>query len=131
MFRAHVLKALLPAFLVLGLLPVSASAAADPNGTWKWKFNSPNGDIDLAIMLKAEGEKLTGKFSFMDQSSDISDGTFKDDEVNFKVVQDFGGQTIASKYKGKVEGDTIKGTIDIDFGGQAQTFEWVCTREKK
>lgn len=36
-----------------------------------------------------------------------------------------------SKYKGKVEGDSINGKIEIELGGETRSFDWKPTREKK
>jgi hypothetical protein len=118
--------------LIFACSGASARAAADPNGTWKWTFTTQNGqDIQISVTLKAEGEKLTGKVSRNDQSTDITDGTFKNDEVSFNVERERNGQKFVSKYKGKVEGDAINGKIEIELGGDTRSFDWKPTREKK
>jgi hypothetical protein len=118
--------------LIFACSAASARAAADPNGTWKWTFTTQNGqDIQISVTLKAEGEKLTGKVSRNDQSTDITDGTFKNDEVSFNVERERNGQKFVSKYKGKVEGDAINGKIEIELGGDTRSFDWKPTREKK
>ena len=120
------------AVLSLVCLAGTASAAADPNGTWKWTFTTQNGqEIQISVELKADGEKLTGKVSRNDQSTDITDGSFKNDEVAFNVERERNGQKFVSKYKGKVEGDAINGKIEIELGGDTRSFDWKPTREKK
>ena len=120
------------ALLVLMGTAASARAAGDPNGTWKWTFTTQNGqEIQIAVTLKAEGEKLTGQVTRNDQSTDITDGTFKNDEVAFNVERERNGQKFVSKYKGKVEGDAINGKIEIELGGETRSFDWKPTREKK
>jgi major membrane immunogen (membrane-anchored lipoprotein) len=131
----HPTFALRTAALAL-LLTVCASsaarAAADPNGTWKWTFTTQNGqEMQFTVTLKAEGDKLTGKVTRNDQSTDITDGTFKNDEVAFNVERERNGQKFVSKYKGKVEGEAINGKIEIELGGETRSFDWKPTREKK
>ena len=65
------------ALVAVCCLAATAQAAADPNGTWKWKFTTQNGqEFELTLTLKAEGEKLTGAVTRpMGQSVDIKDGT--------------------------------------------------------
>ena len=131
MHRALVLKIVLAATV---LMAVSAPAlAADPNGTWKWTFTTQGGqEFELTLVLKQEGEKLTGQLTRSGgQTSDISDGTFKGDEVAFNVVRERDGQKVTAHYKGKVEADAIKGTIEFEFGGESRMFDWNATREKK
>ncbi len=125
-------KTLTAALLVVSCTAAAARAAADPNGTWKWTFTTQNGqEIAISATLKAEGEKLSGKVARNDQSTDITDGTFKNDEVSFSVERERNGQKFVSKYKGKVEGDSINGKIEIELGGETRSFDWKPTREKK
>ncbi len=127
-FRLRVITGLC---LALGCLSAAANAA-DPNGTWKWTFTTQGGmEIKISAELKLDGEKLTGKVSRGDQSTDISDGTFKDDEVAFNVVRERDGQKVTAKYKGKVEGDSLKGKIEFEFNGESRSFDWMATRDKK
>ena len=60
----------------------------------------------------------------------IEDATFKDGEVNFSVTRERNGQKFVTKYKGKVDGDTIKGTAETERDGQTRSREWEAKREK-
>lgn len=126
------IKLLLAAGALLVFSAASAQAAADPNGTWKWTFTGQGGqEIQLAVTLKQDGEKLTGNVTRGDQTTEISDGTFKNDEVKFNVERERDGNKFVAKYKGKVEADSLKGTIEFEFGGETRSFEWNATRDKK
>lgn len=128
----HSIKLLLAAGALLVFSATNAQAAADPNGTWKWTFTGQGGqEIQLSVTLKQEGEKLTGKVTRGDQTTEISDGSFKDDEVKFNVERERDGNKFVAKYKGKVEADSLKGTIEFEFGGETRSFEWNATRDKK
>ena len=134
MFRSiQLARPLVLALVAVFCLAATAKAAADPNGTWKWKFSRQGGqEFELTLTLKAEGEKLTGAVSLpTGDSVDIKDGTFKNDEVTFQTVMERNGNTFTTKYKGKVEGDTIKGTTERERDGQVNTRDWNATREKK
>jgi len=120
-------------FVVLGCLAATASAAADPNGTWKWKFTRQGGEeMELSVQLKAEGEKLTGSLILpTGDKIDIAQGSFKDDEVKFETTVERNGNTFKTKYKGKVEGDTIKGKTERERNGEVVMRDWEAKREKK
>ena len=47
-----------------------------------------------------------------DQELDIQDGTFKDGQVKFKIVRDFGGRQSVTTYTGKIEGNSLKGKAE-------------------
>lgn len=116
----------------LAFFCASATAtAADPNGTWNWKFTRGDQSFELSLDLKADGEKLTGTLNLPDNNSiDIKEGSFKNDEVAFIIEFERNGNVRTSKYKGKVEGDTIKGTRESERDGQARTRDWEATRQK-
>jgi hypothetical protein len=126
-------KAFAAAIVVVGCLAATAQAAADPNGTWSWKFTTQAGqDFELSVTLKAEGEKLTGSLMLpMGDKIDIKDGVFKDDEVSFATSVERNGNTFTTKYKGKVEGDTIKGQTERERNGEVMKRDWDAKREKK
>ena len=109
---------------------VPALAADRVDGTWEWSVTTPNGQtFEQRAKLKQEGEKLTGVIMGRNnQETEIKDGKLSSEgELTFNVTRERQGQTVTTKYKGKVEGDTIKGTSERD-GGQSR--EWVAKRAK-
>ncbi len=50
--------------------------------------------------------------------------------MSFKVTRERNGQTFTVNYKGKLEGDTIKGTIEFNFGGESRSRDWEAKRSK-
>jgi hypothetical protein len=52
------------------------------------------------------------------------------DEVTFTVNREFNNQKFTIKYKGKVEGDTIKGKTEFERNGEAQSRDWEAKRAK-
>jgi hypothetical protein len=105
--------------------------AGDPTGTWKWTMTTPNGDIESTAKLELKDGQLTGTYSNSYGDSTISAGTFKDDAIAFSVERDFGGNKFVLKYDGKLDGDTIKGTIHAPGmdGGGPRTLDWDAKRD--
>ena len=109
----------------------TANSSANATGTWKWVLVTPDGDsIDLSLKLKQEGDKLTGVVIMGDNEKEISEGLIKDNEVTLKVTREQDGKTQVSNFKGKLEGETIKGKIDSDWSGEQRTYAWNASREK-
>ncbi len=130
------------AALALGLLAQAIAAdakKADPAGTWTWSTPGRNGGPDRVstLKLKLEGEKLTGTLSTPGRGGGaatdtaISDGKLAGDQVSFSVTRDFGGNTMTTKYSGKIDGDTIKGKIEMPSrdGGAAEPRDWEAKRQ--
>ena len=106
-----------------------AQDKANPNGTWKWTVNFGGQERELAVKLKADGEKLTGHFvSAGGRETPIEDGKYKDGEVSFKVTRGSDGNKLIIKFKGKVSGDTIKGTSEVDHDGETRSHDWEAKR---
>ena len=79
---------------------------------------------ELAVKLKADGEKLTGHYvSSAFRETPIEDGNYKDGEVSFKVTRGSDGNKLIIKFKGEVSGDTIKGTSEVDHDGETRSHD--------
>jgi len=128
----------LAACALMTLGTASTASAADPSGTWSWsRAGRQGGDpVKTTLTLKKEGDKLTGKISTpgrqggQARETEISNGTFKDGTVAFEVVREFQGNKMVTKYSGKLEGDTIKGKMEMERNGQARSVDWEAKREK-
>ena len=123
-----------------------AALAADASGTWKWtqQFGGRGGGggggggqpREITLTLEAKDGKVTGKLSQPGRDGntntvDISEGTVKGDEIAFNVEREFNGNKFVTKYAGKLEGDTIKGKIEMaGRGGQTRSVDWEAKRAK-
>jgi hypothetical protein len=94
--------------------------AAGIDGKWTGQVQGPQGAMDITIVLKADGEKLTGTYASQLGEAPIKEGSIKGDDVAFKVEREFNGMKFTVVFKGKLAGDEIKltRTMEGDFGGQ-------------
>ncbi len=117
----------------------AAAFAADPTGTWKWT-QPGRGDrpaIEQTLKLELKDGQLTGTLLGFETpmgkvpDTSISDATFKDDAVAFSITREFNGNKRVSKYQGKLEGDTLKGSVERSGrDGDIQKNDWIATRAK-
>lgn len=122
------------AALVLGLagLAQAEDKKADPTGTWKWTIERDGQKVERSVTLEYKDGKLTGTTPGPDKKEvKIEDGTFKDGDVAFTVHRELNGQKMTIKYKGKIEGDSFKGTAEVSTGDQTRKVEFDAKREKK
>jgi hypothetical protein len=128
------MRALALAALALGSIGLAGATAAqgkaDPTGTWKWEPMFK--DQKREQTHKLEGTELTGAMPGRKEGTEtkIEDGKFEYGEVSFTVTREFGGMKIVTKYKGKLEGNAIKRTIESGRGGQPQKRDWEAKRVK-
>lgn len=105
--------------------------AATATGTWKWTMTRPDGQtMQRSVKLKQDGDKLTGVSVFNDNETAIEAGEVKNGEVSFQVTREFNGNKVTMKYHGKLDGDSLKGKIEGNFGGQDRSFDWDAKRDK-
>ena len=122
------------AVLFLALSLPGQLFASDAAGDWKWQISPQGGDpINMSANFKLEDGKLTGVFvdGFDQQKFDIKDGKVDGANVSFAVTRPINDQTITVNYAGKLDGDTITGTMDIKFGDQdPMKNDWKAERVK-
>jgi hypothetical protein len=130
-------RALVFAVVTVAVLALAGSAFAqekpketpkiDVSGTWDLSVESPQGTMALTSTFKQDGEKLTGI-----QSSQMGEmpleGTIKGADIAFAIVIDMQGQQITIAYAGKVDGETMSGTIE--FGGMGSST-WTAKKQPK
>lgn len=135
MNRARVLSIALA--VVLGLA-VTASAQEKPKetpketpapnvtGSWDMAVETPQGTMSLTAALKQDGEKLTGTQT--SQMGEIAlEGSVKGSDIAFAIVINMQGQDMTITYTGKIDGDTMSGTIEFSGYGSST---WTAQKRK-
>ena len=127
------MRTMIAAALVFGLVGLSAGQdkKADPTGTWRCETDVMGQKRESTLRLKTEGGKLTGTVSWADKKeSKVENAKFKDGELTYSVMRELMDQTFTISYKLKVEGDTLKGKAEAEFGGETRSFDVEGKREK-
>ena len=120
------MKWILAVIALTGLAAANA-VAADISGKWKGTGEGPNGPIERTFTFRVDGTKLTGETeSQLLGKSTITDGKVEGESISFSISANMQGNDIKLDYKGKIEGDQIKLTVEI--AGAGQTAEFVLKR---
>jgi len=99
------------AFVLASFAPLTGQGA-NITGDWAFTVQTDQGGGTPTITFKQDGEKLTGKYNGQLGAADLT-GTVKGNDVNFSFTIDVQGQQAPVSYKGTVEKNTMKGTLDI------------------
>jgi hypothetical protein len=122
------------AAVAAALLTCSTAFAGDPTGAWKWTTQGRGGEtreVSAKFVLQADGVLSGTVLGWQGQENPISQATFKDETLAFSVVVEFNGNKRETKYQGKLEADTITGTIERQGrDGQTTKSEWKAVRQK-
>jgi hypothetical protein len=111
---------------ILGILLVSAPAFAAPvDGKWTGMIDTPMGPVAVAFTFKADGALLAGSTTGPDGAeTPIKGGKVEGDKISFSVDLDFGGMAFTLGYTGVVSADSIKMTADF----MGMPFEFVVKK---
>jgi hypothetical protein len=101
--------------LVLMALTAGLAAAADIDGKWTAETQRPGGsEVTEILVLKANGNKLTGSAQRLGAPVEISDGVLNGNDVSFKVLRPNG---VTQLYKGSLAAGALKLTMNGSRGG--------------
>jgi len=105
------------------MLPLLTSVwAADIIGKWFAQVPGRQGTVQTVFTFRVDGTKLSGTVSNPQGETAISNGKINGDEISFVVIANLGGNQMKLAYKGKVAGDEIKFTRELQGTGQPQEF---------
>ena len=111
---------------LIALASTLVAAAADLNGRWTAKFDSPIGEQIYTYVFATEEGKLTGTATFAHSMGEgdvkLSDIKLEGEKVSFVEKLDMNGFEMTITYTGKVDGDTMALTREVgDFGTEQIT----------
>ena len=101
-------------------LALAADEPANVAGTWSISVSGEAGRANQTIVLKQDGNKITGTFKGPRQSGTL-EGAVEGSKIAFHV-----NTRIPLDYKGTVDGDSMQGTLTA----HGKSGEWTATREK-
>jgi hypothetical protein len=132
------IKTLVGTILLTGAL-IQAQAddkKIDPTGTYIWTMAGRNGGSDRTntLVLKLDGDKLTGKLTSpgrggQTNSTEIADGKVTGTDVSFSVVRSYNDNTFTNKYSGTLADASIKGKIEFQRDGETQSRDWEAKKQ--
>jgi len=101
---------------------------ADPTGTWKWSTPGRGGQPrEMTLKVAKAGNTYAATLVRPNGETKADNVQYQDGELSF-VVNLIGpqGRQMSIMYKGKVEGDTIKGKIQV---GPGPGRDWEAKRK--
>ena len=94
------------------------AATADVTGTWLMQVTTPDISATPTVVLKQEGEKLTGEYQSAQYGKFPLEGTVKDGKIEFGFTMNIEGNSISTTFSGTAEKDSLKG--NVSYGDFAQ-----------
>lgn len=92
-------------------------------GNWDGKIVSPQGERPMSAVFKKEADGYSGTVNAMARDTALKDVKVEGNKVTAIAAIDTGAAVINITYHLTLDGDSLKGTADADFGGQAFSLE--------
>lgn len=113
--------------LVCGVAGLRAQQTANVNGDWELTSQTPRGEMTSAVKFEQDGENLKVTQSSPRGGEVTGTGTVKGNAIEWTITRTRpDGQEFKLTYKGTVDGDTMKGTVE--FGPMGST-EWTAKKK--
>ena len=97
----------------------AAALAADISGNWSGTVQMGDNPFTLTYAFKQDGEKLTGTVtSPQGDPLTINDGKVVGDKISFSVQVDMGGTPAKFASQGTIKGDEITLTTTVEGGDE-------------
>lgn len=121
-------RAIFFTFLAVGMFlsaVVTISAQKSVAGEWDGSFNTPGGPRPFKLILKVDGEKLTGTVKRSSGDVPIT-GTIKGNAITFEYTINYNDNALTLSFGGTVNGDNMSGSMS--FGASGEGAEWSAKR---
>jgi hypothetical protein len=118
------------ASVVLAVTVTATLAQGGPSvvGTWDMVVESPQGKQSRTLVIRQEGDKLSGVVKNPRGERPFDSISLKGDEITMVITVPFQGQDVIMTYKGKVEKEMMKGHFAF---GTLANGEWMATPHKE
>lgn len=103
---------------------------AGVGGTWRWSVSTPRGERHYVLRLKQQFQKFNGIVSTDGQETPVTNAKLVGDQLSFTITREIGGQKVTMNFSGQVNGDTIRGSVDVQGGPFAGKRKWTAKRDK-
>ncbi len=97
-------------------------------GTWQWSLGEAETGPRNQLRLDQKYQKIEGYVRFEGKEAKLVEQKLEGDQVSFQVDSESQGQSLSMRFKGRINGDTITGDVDIQRGSTRGTQVWKATR---
>lgn len=114
-------------FCLCALLITSLNAQeVNVTGDWELTSTTPRGERTRPIHFEQEGEKIIVTMEGMGGEEIKGEGTIKGNEIEWTITRSTPRGEFTLTYKGTVEGDTMKGQVEM---GEMGSMEWTAKKK--
>ena len=97
-----------------------AGPAVDPAGDWSLVVHTPQGDINVTLTLRREGDRISGGLNGPMGQVNLPNVTLAGNQIRFTATINIDGNSVDTTGLGTIEGDSINGTFTLAGMGSVE-----------
>ena len=102
---------------------------ADVSGIWRWSVSTSAGERDYTLRLAQKFQEIRGEVNVKGQEVPIADARLAGNQLTFTFREDPNEQKAVMQFDGRINGDTIKGNVEVQGGPFAGNYHWTAKRD--
>jgi len=102
---------------------------ANVTGTWEWTMPASSRKERYILQLDQQFQKVKGIITVGTTKMIIRDGELRGDRLRFTIVKEVEGRTEDMLFEGRVNGNSIRGSVIFKLGPMAKRKRWKAKRK--
>ena len=94
--------------------------AVDPAGEWNLLVHTPQGDLNVTLTLRRDGERISGGMTGPMGPVNVPNVTLTGNQIRFTATVNIDGNSVDTTALGTIEGDSISGTFTLAGHGSME-----------
>ena len=99
---------------------------ADVAGVWRVNVPAPTGARQYTLRLRQEFQEVRGTISAEGHDIPLTNATLTGDRIRFTMTT---GDKVKMSFDGRVKGEAMRGSVDVQGGATAGRYDWRSQRE--
>jgi SAM-dependent methyltransferase len=101
---------------------------ADVAGIWRWTLKTFKGARSYVLGLDQKFQEISGRVKVQGQASAVADPQLTGDRISFRINDKIAGQKVEIRFKGRVSGNTMEGSAEVEGGSLKGSYGWNAKR---
>jgi SAM-dependent methyltransferase len=102
---------------------------ARAEGVWRWRFSTSSGDQDCTLSLIQKFQEISGTAHLLGQEVPIPSARLVGDQLSLIVTVNMDKERVVMLFNGRVHGDDIAGSVEVQGGPLAGDYPWAAKRQ--
>jgi SAM-dependent methyltransferase len=102
---------------------------ATVDGLWRMHVPTPTGERRYLLHIQQRFQEVRGTASTEGEANLITNATLTGDHLRFAVTTGTQGEEVKIAFDGRVSGDAMRGSLEVQGGAMAGRYDWTAQRD--